>query len=174
MAYTIIEPQSGMMPIASTDAGATAPNGATVYPTSPMFPGMIVRAKDPTYGVGEFVFLKGVASTVVGSVVTYNATTFQTALAAVGTNKPQPVAFAMAATTAALWGWYQIGGLAVAAKTSGLALASNAAIGVLTVGKIAATGTGKEVQGALTAAKATTPTTVQLVIDRPAMQGRTT
>ena len=42
MAYTIIEPQSGLLPIASTDAGALPPNGATVYPTPPMYGGMAV------------------------------------------------------------------------------------------------------------------------------------
>jgi hypothetical protein len=135
---------------------------------------MIVTAADPTYGVGEFILLLGVASTAVGSIVTYNATTFQTALAPVGTNKPQPVAIAMSANLAGTWGWYQISGLAVAKKTSGLALASNAAVGVLTVGLVAATATGKEIRGALTAAKATTPTTVQLIINRPHMEGRIT
>jgi hypothetical protein len=136
---------------------------------------MIVKAVDPTLGEGEFILLQGVASTVVGSVVTYNATTWATTLAAVGTNKPQPIAFAMSANNATTtWGWYQISGIAVAVKTSALALASNAAVGVLTIGKIAATGTGKEVQGALTVAKATTPKTVQLIINRPHMQGRVT
>jgi hypothetical protein len=135
---------------------------------------MIVTAADPTYGVGEFILLQGVASTTVGSLVTYNTSNFTTALAPVGSNKPQPVAVAMSACTANLWGWYQISGLAVAKKTSGLALASNAAVGVLTVGLVAATGTGKEIRGALTAAKATTPTTVQLIINRPHMEGRIT
>jgi len=174
MAYTINEPFTGLMPIAATDSGVTYPNASSAAPTAPMKLGMIVTANDPTYGQGEFILLKGVASTVVGSVVTYTTTSFQTALAPVGTNKPQPIAVAMAATTASLWGWYQISGLAVAAKTSGLALASGAAVGILTVGKIAATGTGKEVEGALTNAKATTPTTVTLIISRPKMQGRIT
>ncbi len=35
--------------------------------------GKRIRAYDPTtYGYGEFVYLKGIASTVVGSLVTYN------------------------------------------------------------------------------------------------------
>lgn len=136
--------------------------------------GTIVRATDATLGEGEFIYLKGVALTVVGSPVIYNTASYLTTLAPVGANKPQPVAFAMSANVASQWGWYQIGGNAVAAKTSGLALASNAAVGILTAGKVAATGTGKEIQGALTVAKATTPTTVTLIIDRPHMQGRVT
>ena len=173
MAYALVSPaNAGFLPIASIDAGFTPPGSATAIPTPPLTLGMIVEASDPTYGLGEFILLTGVASTAVGSVVTYNASTYQTALAPVGTNKPQAVAFAMSANLAGTWGWYQISGLAVAKKTSALALASNAAVGVLTVGLIAATGTGKEVQGALTAAKATTPKTVTLMISRPAMQGR--
>lgn len=139
--------------------------------------GTILRGKDlgsTKYGEAEFIYLEGCASTVVGSVVVWDTATFQTALAPVGSNKPQPVAFAMSANVATQFGWYQISGVATAAKTSGLALASNAAVGVLTVGLIAATGSGKEVQGAITQAKASTPTTVQLVIQRPHMQGRIT
>jgi hypothetical protein len=177
MAYYIIEPQSGLLPIASTDAGVLPPNGLTLIPTAPAYPGMIVRAKDPTYGDGEFIFLKGVANTAVGSVVTYNTTAFQTALAPVGTNKPQPIAIAMAATGASSWGWYQISGIAVVAKTCTVSLAAGAAVGVLTTGLIAATGTGKEVEGALVAAVASATagrTTVQVVVNRPHMQGRIT
>lgn len=180
MAYTIINPMAGIMQIGNIDAGALSPvetsnGGTTYYPSSPMKPGMIVEGYDPTYGQGEFILLAGVASTAVGSLVTYNTTSFTTALAPVGSNKPQPVAVAMAANTSATnWAWYQISGMAVAKKTSGLALASNAAVGVLTAGLVAATGTGKEIQGALTTAKATTPKTVTLVINRPHMQGRVT
>lgn len=78
--------------------------------------GLIVNAKDPTYGVGEFIYLKGVASTVVGSWVTYNADDNSTALLAA--NAIGPVAVAMSATVVDTYGWYQISGKAV-----GLALA---------------------------------------------------
>jgi hypothetical protein len=136
--------------------------------------GTIVRATDATLGEGEFIYLKGVANTVVGSPVVYNTASYLTTLAPIGANKAQPVAFAMSANVASQWGWYQIGGNAVAVKTSGLALASNAAVGILTAGKVAGTASGKEIQGALTVAKATTPTTVTLIINRPHMQGRVT
>lgn len=136
--------------------------------------GTVIRASDPTFGDGEFIYLVGVVSTVVGSPVVYNDATFLSTLAPVGTNKPEPVAFAMSANVASSYGWYQISGIARAAKTSGLALASNAAVGILTAGKVAATGSGKEIQGAITMAKATTPTLVSLVINRPHMQGRVT
>src|SRR6266851_103698 len=73
--------------------------------------GAIVKARHDTYGEGEFIYLKGVASTIVGSPVTYNTTSFTTALAPVGTNKAQPIAIAMSANVASQWGWYQLSGL---------------------------------------------------------------
>lgn len=136
--------------------------------------GTIIRAYDPTYGEGEFIYLKGVASTVVGSVVTYEASGYQTALAPVGTNLPKPVAIAMSANVASQYGWYQISGRAVAKKTSGVAIAAAAAVGVKTAGLIAATGTGKEILGAVTVAVSTASTSVTLLINRPHMQGRIT
>jgi hypothetical protein len=160
MAYTPVNPMLGIQPIAVSSTTANHPLGT------------IVHGYDPTYGEGEFIYLLGVASTVVGSAVAYDTSGYQTKLAPIGANKPEPIAFAMSANGAAAYGWYQISGRAIASKTSGLALASNAAVGVLTAGKIAATGTGKEVQGALTVAKATTATTVSLIINRPLMQGR--
>lgn len=73
--------------------------------------GTIVRAKDPTYGVGEFIYLKGVALTAVGSWVTYNSDDNSTALLAA--NAIGPVAVAMSACLANQYGWYQISGKAV-------------------------------------------------------------
>jgi hypothetical protein len=81
--------------------------------------GLIVKAKDPTYGVGEFIYLKGVASTAVGSWVTYDAADYSTTLLAA--NASGPVAVAMSASVAGEYGWYQISGEAV-----GKALASYA------------------------------------------------
>lgn len=175
MAWTIVDP-TNVLPLTvgtQTDAGVTFANASSAAPTPPLRPGMIVRAQDPTFGEAEFILLAGVASTAVGSLVTYNTVSFTTALAPVGANKPQPIAVAMAAnTSASTWAWYQISGVAVAKKTCGLALGSNVAVGVLTVGLVAATGTGKEIQGALTGSKSTTSTSVRLVINRPHMQGR--
>jgi len=70
--------------------------------------GTIIKAKDAAYGAGEFIYLQGVASTVVGSVVTYANDDFSTALTvadAIG-----PVAIALSATVANEFGWYQISG----------------------------------------------------------------
>lgn len=61
-------------------------------------------------GGKKYIFLLGVASTVAGDVVTYNASTGVTARAVA--NAKGPIAVAMAATVASTYGWYQIEGLA--------------------------------------------------------------
>lgn len=81
--------------------------------------GTIIRAVDPDLGAGEFIYLAGVASTVVGSVVIYNPSDFSTALAQA--NDVGPIATAMAATVANTKGWYQIQGKGVAKVLTGFA-----------------------------------------------------
>lgn len=84
--------------------------------------GLIVTAEDvasTAYGVGEFIYLKGVASTVVGSVVTYDAGGFTTALASA--NAVGPIAVAMSANVADQYGWYQISGRGVVKGLASLA-----------------------------------------------------
>lgn len=76
------------------------------------------------YGIGEFIYLKGVASTVVGSVVLIDQDDFSTSLATA--NDVGYLAVAMAATVANEYGWYQVKGKAV---IKGLAsLADNASL----------------------------------------------
>lgn len=76
--------------------------------------GQRIQAKDMAstdYGIGEFIYLQGLNATAVGSVVTFDSETFQTALA-VGGAKGQ-VAFAMSACVTGEYGWYQIYGKCV-------------------------------------------------------------
>ena len=178
MAFSFTEPRLGLLQVANTDAGITPPNSSTAIPTPPATLGMVCRAFDPTYGEGEFILLLGVASTVVGSLVTYNATTYQTALSPNTANLAQPVAVAMSANTAGLFGWYQIGGLAVIKKT---AVAVNAQVAIYqsaTTGRVMATAaSGKQILGARSANLATVASatsTVVVSIDRPHMQGAVT
>ena len=73
--------------------------------------GTIIRAKDDDstdYGVGEFIYLLGVASTVVGSVVLYRQDNGATVLASA--NAVGPLAVSMSANVANQYGWYQISG----------------------------------------------------------------
>ncbi|MEW9535706.1 hypothetical protein MRBLRC7O_000916 [Agrobacterium radiobacter] len=79
--------------------------------------GLIVKAKDPTYGAGEFIYLVGVASTAVGSWVTYDQDGNTTALLAA--NAIGPVAVAMSANVANQYGWYQISGKAIGKALAG-------------------------------------------------------
>ena len=175
MAYTIIDHASGLMPIANTDSGVTFPNASSAAPTPPLVPGMIVKAVDPTFGVGEFILLAGVASTAIGSLVIYNTVSFTTTLCPVTANLGQPVAVAMSAnTSSSTWGWYQISGVAVVAK-SAVVLGNNVAVGINSTAKIGASASGKQVLGARTANSAVSATTTsRLLINRPHLQGRVT
>ena len=144
VAYTFDEPRLGVLQIGNTDAGYTTANGtALAIPTPPAKLGTVVRATDPTYGEGEFIMLKGVASTIVGSVVIWDGSTYQTTLCATTANQARPIAVAMAATTAALFGWYQIGGTAVAAKGTAR-IQPLVAVSVTTAGLIGNTNSMKQ------------------------------
>jgi len=178
MAYSWVENRSGMLPVAATDSGYTTANGTSAIPTTPATLGMVARAFDPTYGEGEFIMLLGVASTVIGSVVSYNTTTYQTALSANTANLAGPIAVAMSANTAALFGWYQIGGLAVIKKTAVAVAVGVAIYQSATVGRIMPTAaSGKQILGArsanLTSVTSTTSTVI-VSINRPHKQGAVT
>jgi hypothetical protein len=130
--------------------------------------GTIVRAKDPTYGEGEFIYLKGVASTTVGLWVTYNVS-FQSALATSAVGTPNPHAVAMSACVADEYGWYQIGGLAIASKANTLSLAAGAVIASAS-GETIDAATSNIVNSALVAVVASAKSdvlTAQIMIDRP-------
>ena len=131
--------------------------------------GTIVRAKDATLGEGEFIYLKGVGSTVVGSIVNYDDA-FQTALDTSATAGPsRPLAVAMSANVASQYGWYQISGLAVATKANTVSFADGAGLGAAS-GLAVAVATGSVIQSAVvrTVASAKSDvTTVAIAINRP-------
>ena len=126
--YDIVTPIAGAQPIADTSATQLHPLG------------LIVQAADnasTAYGAGDFIYLKGVASTVVGSFVTYNSDDNSTALLAA--NAIGPVATAMSINLAGYYGWYQISGKAVGkAKASyadnGLVYATSTAGSIVVAG----------------------------------------
>jgi len=95
--------------------GKVIPQAIADISTTQLLPlGTRVKAVDiasTAYGEGEFIYLQGVASTALGSVVTYNQDDYSTALLAA--NAIAPVAFAMSANVASSYGWYQIFGKAV-------------------------------------------------------------
>jgi len=158
----------GAQPIADTDTTQRHPLGT------------IVKGWDPTYGEGEFIYLLGVASTTVGDVVTYNATTYQTALLTTtnGENKGVAVGIAMSANVASQYGWYQIDGNAVVKKT-GVAVTPQVPIFIsATAGKVKVlASSGQQILGAQTAnltTVVTTTSTVVVTINRPHTQGQIT
>lgn len=74
--------------------------------------GTRVQGTDPVYGVGEFIYLKGVAACALGSWVTYRADDHTTSLLAA--NDIGPTAVALGAVDAATkFGWFQVFGKAI-------------------------------------------------------------
>jgi len=181
MAYGLKDPRVGVPAITEHAIPVTVETVGSTAVTTKLVPlGTIVRAADPTYGEGEFIRLVGVASTVVGDLVAYNVSTYQTSLlTATGwKNKATPVAVAMSACVANEHGWYQIGGMAVIKKTGvsvnpGVAIYSSATAGKF---KVLASA-GQQIVGATTANAATvvtTTSTVIVAINRPHTQSQIT
>lgn len=112
MAYRICDARIGAQPIAETSTVQNHPLGTKL------------KAVDPTYGEGEFIYLAGVANTTLGSWVHYNYDDGSTALTVA--NAIGPVGVSMSANVASQYGWYQIRGKAI-----GKALASYADNGLV-------------------------------------------
>lgn len=72
--------------------------------------GTMCNGQDEVLGEGRFIYLRGVASTIVGSAVVFD-TAFQTTLAVAASRGA--VAIAMSANVANQFGWYQVLGTAV-------------------------------------------------------------
>lgn len=161
MAFRITDEILGTQPIATTD---TVQNHTL---------GTVVRAVDPVYGGGEFIYLKGVASTAVGSWVTYNPDDFSTTLLAA--NAIGPVAVAMSANVASQYGWYQIQGKAVGKALTGYV--DNALVyATATAGSVDdAVVAGDRVKNALGASAVDTPSSglAEFEIARPWMDDAT-
>ena len=183
MAYSFVEPQAGLLQIAGIDTGVTSASGVSsgstsVIPTPPNVLGKIVRADDPTYGEGEFILLLGVAGTEVGSVVKYNATTYQTVLVTNTASQDVPVAVAMSANLAGTFGWYQVSGNAVIKKTA-VAVSPQVTLFLSgTAGRVKVLASaGLQVVAARSANLATigaTVSTVTVTINRPHLQSQIT
>jgi hypothetical protein len=157
MAWKFIENRLGQSLIGSVDT------------TAKVEVGTIMRAVDPIYGAGEFIYLAGVASTAAGTWVTYNmddGSTTRLAANAIG-----PVAIAMAATVASTWGWYQIQGKAVGAVLAGFVDNGNV-YATATAGSVDdAIVAGDRVKGAVGASAIGTPSAglAEFEIARPFM-----
>lgn len=164
MAFTFMNPQLGAPKIGAVQTAGYVAAWKL---------GDIVRAVDPTYGVGEFIYLKGLDATVVGSWVTYNLDDFSTTLLAA--NAIGPVAIATAATVTGKYGWYQISGKAVGLALTGY-LDNALVFATATAGSIDdAVVAGDRVKQAKGASAVDTPSTglAEFEIERPWMDDAT-
>lgn len=93
--------------------------------------GSKVKAIDPVLGEGEFIYLGGGASVIANAAVIYNPSTSLVTINPV-TGGLGPVAWALGAVTAALFGWFQISGVAISntpdAVVAGADVYSDAAV----------------------------------------------
>lgn len=164
MSYAIQDDVIGLPSITATDVVQRIPEG------------MICHAVDPVLGGGEFIYLKGVAGTVAGSLVSYDQVNHSTTLGpGAVANSGRPLAVAMAANVANQWGWYQISGAATVQK-DGTALTAGGAVGAgAAAGQVGANSAGKQVVGAIALnAAAAGATTAVLQLSRPLAQGAIT
>lgn len=164
MAYTIQTPLAGFQPINATD---TVQNHALGY---------MVKAVDPLYGAGEFIYLKGIASTVIGTMVDFDQYLNTTALspATAGTG---PVAIAMSANVANQYGWYQIEGAAVVRAPNAMVVGADVFSLAATPGSVDdAAVAGEQILNAKVSTTTGTPGTGLGVIqiNRPFHQGQIT
>lgn len=189
MAYVFKQPVIGLQPIAATVLPATvAANMGTAAAgtlssspqpagrSTPGRAGAIAVAYDPTYGEGEFIYLKGVASTVVGSLVTYDQFLLTTTLAP-ATGGKGPVAVAMSANVANQFGWYQIGGSAVVKAPNAMVPGAEVFMLAATPGSVDdAAVAGEQVLNAVVSTTTGSPSAGLGVIqiNRPFLQGQIT
>lgn len=164
MAFRITHQVLGSQPIANTDTVQQHPLGT------------IVHAVDPVYGGGEFIYLKGVASTVVGSLVVYDINAGTTTLAP-ATGGKGSVAVAMSANVANQYGWYQITGVAAVKAPNAMTVGAEIFMLAATPGSVDdAAVAGEQVLNAVAASTTGTPSSgLALVqINRPFLQGQIT
>lgn len=165
-------------------SGANAPLGypspGTVDDTALVQVGTIASFYDDIQGVGEFIYLPGVASTVLGDAVDYDLAPGGQATVrhsnATATNKGWSVAFATAAIVAGKFGWYQIAGVAIASVAAGFAAASSV-FGTGTAGVVDdAADAGDQILNARGSSAIGTPLAnkAYLTINRPFTQGQIT
>lgn len=164
--FKAISPVVGMQPIMTTSTTQNHPLG------------MKVLAQDfgsLGYGVGEFIYLKGVASTAAGDLVTYDETAGTTTRTVAATRGP--LAVAMSANVANQYGWYQVFGQAAVSTASAGTGAANAFIQTsATAGQGTVSGTaGQKIEGAICKAAQDTPSSgfTQVSLQYPSADGNT-
>lgn len=158
MTYKISGPQ--FLGVASlTSIYTVLPDGMTV--------GQVIEAKDQDNGYwGKFKLLFGVASTIAGSVVSYNGASGLTVLAPTTGNSDRPLAVAMSANTVTTsLAWYQVEGVATVKKTAVVVLPDVALYLSATAGRVKVLqSAGLQILGARSANTTTVTTTTSTVL----------
>jgi hypothetical protein len=171
MAYFPTENRLGLSPFTQIDT-------AEAYALGTIVSGQDTPSSGGGLGAGEFIYLAGVASTVVGSTVVYNPNTGTTTLVPNTANTAAPLAVAMSANNlATTFGWYQITGVTVMKKTA-VKVSPNVAIFVsATAGRISSVAaSGKQVVPARSVNSATVASatsTVLVLLQRSHVQDQT-
>lgn len=110
MAYACATPSLGNPKITAVDSTAQVPLGT------------IIRAIDPTYGSGEFIYLRGSASIAAGLLCYYSdnavADTAKLTTTSGVVDGGSNLCVAMAAVIANTYGWFQVSGKALVYKTA--------------------------------------------------------
>jgi hypothetical protein len=156
MSWQLSDPRAGLQSLTLNDTVQNHPLGT------------IARGCHPTLGEGEFIYLQGIGSTVVGSLVNYDAN-FVTELDTTALAVPAPLAVAMSACVASEFGWYQISGQATVRKSNAVSFAAGAALAAGS-GLAIAVVSGLIVNGAVVAVVASAKsdvTTVRVMTNRP-------
>jgi hypothetical protein len=114
MAWSIVSPQiCSYQPIDETSTTKRHDLGTEVT--------AIDESSTGNRGTAKFIYLTGVASTEVGSVVAYFQDDWTTALLDTDNTPKQDVAVAMSASVASNYGWYMVSGKASAKVLAGFA-----------------------------------------------------
>jgi hypothetical protein len=157
--------------------GQSTPGGVEITPTARI--GQTAKFFDDTLGEGTFIYLPGVANTLAGDLVQFDATpgapvTIRNT-SANGANSGRPVAVACVAAGAGTYSWYQIGGAAIVNAIAGAApgpMFSSATPGAVGSAAVA----GAQILSARIETPLGTPAAGQVyaVLNSPLLQGQIT
>jgi len=171
-----VENREGIQPIAQTNAALPSQyqTGQSQFFGQAHPLGTIVKAYDATLGEGEFIYLAGVSSTVVGSLVSYDPLNGTTTLVPNTASLNNPVAVAMSANLKTQYGWYQIAGVATIKKNATkISPASKVSVSSTAGRVVGGSVAGKQILNAISvnaATVASATSTVTVLIQRPFME----
>jgi hypothetical protein len=169
MTFKAVGAWMGMQPLTDTSTTQQHPLGTRVV-------GIDDNPTATNKGEAEFIYLKGIASTVVGSLVTYDIFLGLTALAP-ATGGFGPVAVAMSINVANQFGWYQVRGIAAVKAPNAMVVGAEIFMLAATPGSIDdAAVAGEQILNAKATTTTGTPSAglALIEINYPFLQGQIT